>query len=140
MRSTLRLLALLVGAAGCGGESTVEPVRLALDTSSGLAPGDVGSVEILVLGGDRATCARALQPMSPLDDPELEVVRHALFTVDGTAKHLTGIPADRHLVFYAEAFRSANGQRPRVGRGCAEQTLSSGKSAGVSITLTASSD
>ncbi len=134
------ILALLVCAAGCVVEPTIESVEMAIDSTSGLQASDVGSVEILVLGGDQATCVRALEPVSPLDDPELEVVRHALFTVDGTAKHLTGIPADRHLVFYAEAFQSPDGQRPRIGRGCAEQTLASGKSAGVSITITASTD
>ena len=60
----------------------------------------------LLLSGPRASCMRALQPESPLDDPELEVVRHALFTVDGAAKHLSGIPAGDPLVFYAEAFQS----------------------------------
>jgi hypothetical protein len=132
---------LLVGflAAGCGADATVGEVQMALG-GSGLQVSDVGSVEILVLGGDRATCMRALQPQSPLDDPELEIVRHALFTVDGTPKHLTGIPADRPLVFYAEAFKSPDGHRPRIGRGCTEDTLASGKSAGVSITLTADSD
>ena len=133
------LLALLFSTA-CGGGATVSSMQLALAPGSGLAPGDVGSVEILVLGGARPTCARALAPASPLDDPELEVVRHALFTVDGTAKHLTGIPAGEPLVFYAEAFQSPDGKRPRVGRGCAAATLAAGKSAGVSITLTKSDD
>jgi hypothetical protein len=122
---------------GCGGAPTVAAVQMALGADSGLSAADVGSVEILVLGGDRATCERALEPQSPLDDPELEVLRHALFTVDGTAKHLADIPADQHLVFYAEAFRSPDGVRPRVGRGCTEATLAAGKSSGVSLVITA---
>ena len=128
-------------ASGCGGgDRTVESVPMALHTESGLNPADVQSVEVLVLGGERATCARALQPQSPLDDPELDVLRHALFTVDGSAKHLSGIPADRPLVFYVEAFKSPDGQRPRIGRGCAEETLAAGKSSGVSISIEATSN
>jgi hypothetical protein len=128
-------LTLLVG---CGGSSEgISSVSMALWTSSGLDPANVQSVEVLVLGGNAATCARALQPVSPLDDPELTVVRHALFAVDGSAKHLGGVPAGQHLVFYAEAFKTPDGQRPYVGRGCAEGELHAGASEGVSITLTA---
>lgn len=127
--------------AACGdGAAPVTSVHMTMSQASGLSAADVGSVEILVLGGDRATCARALQPHSPLDDPELAVLLHALFTVDGTAKHLAGVPADRHLVFYAEAFKSPSGQRPRVGRGCAEGQLAAGSSSGISIVLTAAGD
>jgi hypothetical protein len=97
----------------------------------------VQSVEVLVLGGDAATCARALRPASPLDDSELMVIRHALFAVDGSAKHLSGVPAGQHLVFYAEAFKTPDGQRPYVGRGCAESELHAGAAEGVAITLTA---
>jgi hypothetical protein len=127
---------LSLAGAGCSdGPRTVESVTMALGAAGGLNPADVRSVEVLVLGGDRATCTRALQPQNPLDDPELDVLRHALFTVDGSAKHLSGIPADRHLVFYVEAFMSPDGQRPRIGRGCAEDTLAAGKSSGVSIEI-----
>jgi hypothetical protein len=137
MRKLLLVAALGCFAAGCGGVESVSTVQMALDTASGLTPADVGSVQILVLGGERATCERALAPVSPLDDPELEVLRHALFTVDGSAKHLTGVPAGRPLVFYADAFKSPDGAPPRTGRGCAEGMLAAGASSGISITLTA---
>lgn len=136
MRRAMCLLLLL---AGCGGAGPVSAVQMELGTASGLTAADVGSVQILVLGGERATCERALQPVSPLDNPELTVVRHALFTVDGSAKHLTGVPAGEHLVFYADAFRSTDGSPPRTGRGCAEGTLVAGSSRGIAITLTAAS-
>jgi hypothetical protein len=120
---------------GCSGELPVAETSMSLGTA-GLSPSDLGSVMVLVLGN--GTCARALLPPSPLDDPELEVLRHALFTVDGAAKHLS-IPAERKLVFYVEAYRSADGSGPRLGRGCAEATLQSGSSTGVSITISADS-
>jgi hypothetical protein len=126
--------------AGCGDATSVTSVKMTMDASSGLEASQVGSVEILVIDGPTATCMRVLQPHSPLDDPELEIVAHALFTLDGTAKHLAGIPADRHLVFYAEAFQSPDGARPRIGRGCSEGQLAAGSSAAVSIVLTAASD
>jgi hypothetical protein len=109
---------------------------MSLHTAGSLGMGDVGSVVLLVLEGDKASCKRALEPASPLDDPELDVVRHALFTVDGAAKHLS-LPADRPLVFYVEAYRSADGSGNRVGRGCSEATLDAGKSSGVSIVISA---
>jgi hypothetical protein len=133
----MRALALAIVAAtfgaGCGGDAAVGEMRLAL--TGGLSAADIGSVEVLVLGGPSATCARALAPQSPLDDPELTVVAHALFTFDGTAKHLA-VPADEALVFYAEAFHSPDGERPRIGRGCAEGELAGGHSGGVTIDLT----
>ncbi len=119
---------------GCGAQAPVAETSMALGTGDGLQPSDVGSVLVLVLGD--ATCARALQPVSPLDDPELEVLSHALFTADGAAKHLS-LPADRQLVFYVEAYRSMDGSGAHIGRGCAEATLTAGKSSGVSITITA---
>lgn len=126
--------------AGCGGAPAPTSVHMTMDAASGLTASEVRSVEVLVIGGKTATCARALKPHSPLDDPELEILMHALFTVDGGAKHLGGVPADRHLVFYAEAFHSADGQRPRIGRGCSEGQLAAGSSSGVSIVLTAATD
>lgn len=135
-----RLLLVTLLAAGCGaGEAAVTGMQLALG-SSGLTASDVQSVEVLVLGGPKATCAHALTPHHPLDDPELAVVRHALFTVDGTARKLTGIPAGEPLAFYVDAFGTPDGRRPRVGRGCSENTLEEGKSTGVSITLEAAAD
>ncbi len=125
----MRALWLIALLAGCGEAETAIALRM-----SGLMASDVGSVQVLVLGG--ATCERVLLPMEPLDDPELELVAHALFVADGTTKRLTA-PADRALVFYADAFKSPDGKRPRVGRGCAETTLSSGRSTGVAITITA---
>lgn len=137
-RGALAVVALLV-VAGCGEVSSFEEMRFALDHGSGLHAGDVGSVAVLVLGGAQATCDRAEQPHSPLDDPELQVLVHALFLVDGGPKHLS-IPSGQHLVFYVDAYRSADGRRPRVGRGCAEGTLQPGQSTGVSITLLAAPD
>jgi hypothetical protein len=135
-----RLLLVTLLAGGCGAaESEVSSMQLSLG-SSGLMASDVQSVQVLVLGGPQATCDHALQPHSPLDDPELTVVRHALFTFDGTARKLTGIPADQPLAFYVDAFATPDGRRPRVGRGCSENTLEEGKSTGVSITLEAAPD
>lgn len=132
MRRALLALALAwAGCAGAGGD--VASATMALSTS-GLSPADVGAVEVLVLGGAGASCARALAAGSPLDDPGLEVVAHALFTVDGTAKHLS-IPANRPLLFYAEAYRSTVAPRTRVGRGCVQQTLGAGASTGVMIAI-----
>jgi hypothetical protein len=130
----MRALAILVVLGGCGGGQVVS-AEMAL---AGLQPANVGSAEVLVLGGPLATCARALEPPSPLDDPELDVVRHALFAVDGTPKHLTAIPAGERLCFYAETYQSTDGSGPRNGRGCAEAALAAGQSSGVSITITAS--
>jgi hypothetical protein len=130
---------LIVLLCGCGGGGEVSSVSMGLSAGSGLDPAAVKSVEVLVLGGDRASCARALEPNSPLDDPELTVVRHALFAVDGTAKHLGGVPANQHLVFYAEAFATTDGQRPYIGRGCWEGELNAGASEGVTIIITAAS-
>jgi hypothetical protein len=132
------LMALLL--AGCGAPSSAPSVKISMDAASGLTASQVGSVEILVIGGASPTCMRTLAPHSPLDDPELEILMHALFTVDGSSKRLTGVPADRPLVFYAEAFQSPDGARPRIGRGCTEATLGEGQSAGISIVLTAASE
>jgi hypothetical protein len=134
----LLVAAMLLG--GCGGASGVGEMHMAVDGASGLRSSQVGSVAVLVLGGDRADCDHALKPRSPLDDPSLTVLAHALFVVDGSSKRLTGIPAGEKLVFYVDAFDSADGSRPRVGRGCTETTLQAGQAGGVSITLTAASD
>ncbi|HZS40640.1 MAG TPA: hypothetical protein VFF06_27595 [Polyangia bacterium] len=133
-----RALAMVAFLAGCGNSPQPTAVHMTMDSSSGLSASQVGSVEILVIGGPRATCMRAMQPASPLDDPELEILMHALFTLDGSAKHLSGVPADRPLVFYAEAFQGKNGERPRIGRGCSEGQLAAGSSSGISIVITAS--
>jgi hypothetical protein len=130
MRRLVLAVTVALGACG-GGEPAAVGLRL-----SGLTAAEVGSIQVLVLGGDEATCSRALAPMHPLDDPELELVGHALFVFDGTAKRL-GAPADRALAFYAESFMAADGKRPRNGRGCAETTLGAGRSTGVTITITA---
>jgi hypothetical protein len=130
----MRLVALLA-LLGCAcGQVAVEEFPLRIETRA-LSPGDVGSVLVLVLGGERATCDRVRATMDPLDDPELEILRHALFTADGTAKRLS-VPADVPLVFYAQAFRSPDGKRPAIGTGCVETTLPAGKSTGVSIIIT----
>jgi hypothetical protein len=119
---------------GCAAEAPVGETSMSLGTGEGLSPADVGSVLVLVLGN--AGCARALQAPSPLDDPELQVLAHALFAADGAAKHLS-LPADRPLAFYVEAYRSMDGSGGHIGRGCAEATLAAGRSSGVSITITA---
>ncbi|MDB4965286.1 MAG: hypothetical protein JWN44_975 [Myxococcales bacterium] len=121
---------------GCGvSGAEVASARMSLQTSGGLMPTDVGAVEILVLDGEDPTCAHALTPASPLDDPALVVVAHGLFATDTVAKHLS-IPAGKKLVFYAEAYSSTK-SRVRLGRGCAEQSLSAGASAGVTILISA---
>jgi hypothetical protein len=132
----MRPVLLCILAMGCGSDLPATETQMSLHTAGSLGMGDVGSVVLLVLAGNKATCKRALEPASPLDDPELDVVRHALFTVDGAAKHLS-LPADRKLVFYVEAYRSQDGSGNRVGRGCTEATLDADKSSGVSITITA---
>jgi hypothetical protein len=134
MRTIFSILLLI----GCSGGGPVAETRMELSTA-GLGGSSVGSVMVLVLSGAHATCDAALAPPSPLDDADLQVVQHALFAVDGTAKHLS-IPADEELVFYAEAFASSDGSGTRIGRGCAEAKLSAGESAGVPITLTATHD
>jgi hypothetical protein len=118
---------------GCGGELPVAETAVALHTE-GLQASDLGSVLLLVLGN--ASCAHALLGPTPLDDPEIEVVRHALFPADGAAKHLA-IPAGRLLAFYAEGYASGDGSGVRLGRGCTEATLQEGKSTGVTITISA---
>jgi len=129
-------LAALV-AVGCGAApEDVASVEMALQPSSGLSPSDVGAVEILVFDGASGGCARVLTGASPLDDAGLQLVAHALFTVDGTPRHLA-IPAGKPLDFYAEAYRSAAPGRTRVGRGCVMATLAAGKSAPVSISISA---
>src|SRR5262249_32560902 len=62
--------------AGCGAPAAAPSVKMSMDAASGLSASQVGSVEILVIGGDGPTCKRALSPHSPLDDPELEVFMH----------------------------------------------------------------
>jgi hypothetical protein len=132
----MRLACLTLALFGCSGGGPVAETRMELSTAGGLGASSVGSVMVLVLTGAHASCDAALAPPSPLDDADLQVVQHALFTVDGTAKHLS-IPAGEELVFYAEAFASSDGSGARIGRGCAEAKLSAGESAGVPITLTA---
>jgi len=117
----------------------VATAQMALSTTSGLSPSDVAAVEILVFDGATGGCARVLAGSSPLDDSGLAVVAHALFTVDGTPKHLA-IPAGKPLDFYAEAFATTAPNRMRIGRGCVTETLAAGSSTGVSIVLGASSN
>ena len=111
MRASLALVALV---AACGGapDAGVASAQMALSTS-GLSPSDVAAVEILVFDGASGGCARVLAGASPLDDSALIVVAHALFTVDGSAKHLP-IPAGKPLDFYAEAFATTAPTRPRT--------------------------
>jgi hypothetical protein len=140
MRLATALVCGLLGGAGCGAGPEAASASMGL-TTSGLSESDIAAIEVLVLDGDGASCTRALRGGSPLDDPGLELVAHALFTVDGTAKHLS-IPAGRRLVFYAEAFASAGvgpgaPGRTRIGRGCVEQSLAAGASSGVMITISA---
>jgi hypothetical protein len=133
-------VAVAAPAAGCGGDAgdDVAAVHLTLGASN-LAPADVASVELLVLGGANPTCAAALAHHSPLDDSALEVLVHGLFAVDG-ASYRISVPAGRHLVFHADAFKDPDGRAPRIGRGCAEATLAPGSAVGVPITLTATTD
>jgi hypothetical protein len=136
-------LALVV--AGCLAACSAPPAddvasaQMALSTTSDLAPSDVAAVEILVFDGATGGCARVLAGASPLDDSGLVVVAHALFTVDGTPKHLA-IPAGKPLDFYAEAFATTAPGRMRIGRGCVTETLAAGSSTAVSIVLGANSD
>jgi hypothetical protein len=127
----MRALPLVCLLAACG---PVEPgVPVALRAS--LSAGQVRSALVLVLAGDGATCDRALRLASPLDDPELDVVAHALYVVDGTVKRLGGLPADTRLTFYGEAFDNPEGRRPLIGRGCTEVTLPAGRAEGVTLVL-----
>jgi len=128
----MRALVLCAVLAGCGNAVDVASAEMALSPSSGISPSDVGAVEILVFDGANAGCARVMTGASPLDDSGLVIVAHALFTIDGTPKHLA-IPADKPLDFYAEAFRSPAPPRTRIGRGCVAETLHG--STPVSITI-----
>lgn len=128
-------LALVV--AGCGGAADVASAEMRLSASG--VPSTIAAVELIVFDGASGGCTRALAGVSPLDDPGLDVVAHALFTIDGTQKHLA-LPAGRKLVFYAEAFATTAPNRARVGRGCVEETLTAGSAAAVSITIAASND
>ena len=136
MRRALGIGLLALAACGGGGGEEVASAEMALSTDSGLSPSDVAAVEILVFDGANASCARVLSGTSPLDDAGLVLVAHALFTLDGTAKHLA-IPAKRPLDFYAEAFRTTAPTRTRIGRGCVSATLGTGASP-VSISIGAS--
>ena len=139
MRRALVVACMLAaGVTGCGatGSGDVASAAMALSTSSGLSPSDIAAVEILVFDGAHAGCARVMAGASPLDDAGLVLVAHALFVLDGTPKHLA-IPAGKPLDFYAEAYRSAAPGRTRVGRGCVMATLAAGKSAPVSISISA---
>jgi hypothetical protein len=139
MRAALALV-VAGSVAACGAPADdVASAQMALSTTSGLSPSDVAAVEILVFDGASGGCARVLAGTSPLDDSGLLVVAHALFTVDGTPKHLA-IPAGKPLDFYAEAFATTAPGRMRIGRGCVTETLAAGSSTGVSIVLSASSD
>jgi hypothetical protein len=136
MRAALALAVVVVG--GCGGSGgDVASAQMALATS-GLSASDVAAVEILVFDGASAGCARVLAGTSPLDDAGLVVLAHALFVVDGTPKHLA-IPAGRPLDFYAEAFATTAPSRRRIGRGCVSQTLAAGSTAGVTVSISATS-
>lgn len=136
MRAAVALVALAAAsAAGCGAGGDVASAEMAL-SASGLLPSDVAAVEILVFDGGNAGCARVMTGASPLDDAGLVLVAHALFTIDGTPKHLA-IPAGKPLDFYAEAFRTAAPGRTRIGRGCVGQTLAAGGTATVSIAISA---
>jgi hypothetical protein len=129
----MRALALCALLAGCGNAvDDVASAEMALSPSSGISPSDIGAVEILVFDGASAGCARVMTGTSPLDDAGLVVVAHALFTIDGSPKHLA-IPAGKPLDFYAEAFRSPAPPRTRIARGCVTETLHG--STPVSITL-----
>lgn len=128
----------LFALAGCGGGADLASAEMQL-SASGVPPSAIAAVELLVFDGSNAGCARALSGASPLDDPGLDVVAHALFTIDGGKKHLA-LPSGRKLVFYAEAFTTAAANRTRVGRGCVEETLAAGSSSGVSITITSSTE
>ena len=116
---------------GCGG-SDVGQAQMALHTS-GLEPSQLAAVEVLVLGGPSATCARALAGHSPVDDSALDILAHARFSAAGGVEHLR-LPAHQPLVFYAEGL---DGNDKRVGRGCTPMTLD-GDSTPVVITITAS--
>ena len=137
MRGALALVAIVAASlAGCGGGGgDVASAEMAL-SASGLSPSDVAAVEILVFDGANAGCARVMTGATPLDDSGLVLVAHALFTIDGTPKHLA-IPAGKPLDFYAEAFRTAAPNRTRIGRGCVSQTLAAGGAATVSIAISA---
>jgi len=108
------LLCLLLGA--CGSTPT-SSLSLGLTTSQ-LALSDLGSVLIVVLRGPKG-CETINKLMSPLDDPELEVVAHALYPIDAESKQLK-VPANQPLSVYVEAFTGPSGQRPAVGRGCSD--------------------
>lgn len=131
----LVLLGLAATSSGCGSGDDVASAAMAL-SPEGIGTNTVGAVEVLVLDGSGASCTRALAVTEPLDDAGLDVVAHALFTIDGTAKHVR-IPSGRTLVFYADAYRSA-ADRTRIGRGCAEAKLRAGSTTGVNIPITAS--
>ncbi len=136
MRAALALGTILV-VGGCGsGAGEVASAEMALSTTSGLAPSDVAAVEILVFDGANAGCVRVMTGASPLDDPGLVLVAHALFDIDGTPKHLA-IPAGKPLDFYAEAFRTTAPNRTRIGRGCVDETLAAGAQTGVTISISA---
>lgn len=121
--------------AACGGARDDAVVRATMALSgASLDAASVRSIGLTVLGGDGASCPRALALSHPIDDPALEIVAHALFVLDGAPKSLR-VPSGRALVFYAEAFRTADGERPRLGRGCAEATLT-GPHADISVAIT----
>jgi hypothetical protein len=129
---------ILLAAAACGGggdlDHTVVRATMALSSSS-LDASSVRAVGITVVAaGPEASCPHVLRLAHPIDDPMLEIVAHGLFTVDGADSPSLRLPSAKPLLFYVEAFRSRDGQRPAIGRGCAEATLT-GPQADVSVTL-----
>ena len=138
MRARAFALGLVVMLAGCGGATEVASAEMSLSTSSGLSPNDIAAVEVIVFDAASGGCGRVLMGTSPLDDPGLDVVAHALFTIDGTPSKLA-IPARKSLDFYAEAFSSTAPDRMRIGRGCVDETLAAGASTSVTISISADS-
>lgn len=129
----MRALVLAMLLAGCGGGADeVASAQMALMPSSGVS--SIAAVEILVFDAASGGCQRVLMGTSPLDDPALVLVAHALFTIDGTPKELR-IPAKKALDFYAEAFATTAPDRTRVGRGCVDETLAAGASTDVTISI-----
>jgi hypothetical protein len=138
MRRAIAILALMMAPA-CGGAEPDGVVRATMALSgASLDATNVKSVGVTVVGGAGASCPRALALAHPIDDPTLEIVAHALFVLDGAPGRpppSLRVPSGRPLVFYAEAFRSPDGERPRIGRGCAEATLN-GPHADITVAIT----
>ena len=88
--------------------------------------------------GANAGCARVMSGTSPLDDPGLVLVAHALFTIDGDRPSTWRIPAGKPLDFYAEAFASTTAAARASGAAASRQSLAAGGSTGVTIAISAS--